>query len=627
MKVAEEASQGSKVLVRGGDRSLWFENWTSTGVIWNDLNENPSIPDLTIKDFINNKFLYLHELQDLLPLDVLRTLEHFDETLVPGCDLLIWQHSSSGSFTFKSAYLRLRKRGLEDYFSKNYWHKLIPLEEVNLLVVLNNWWNRGSFSSDLKALIKIILSLILWEIWKMRNKMLFEGEKFNREKVILATKVHICNVLMTHDLQAQNVEERNWIENNFGFQLQKVRMKTCMAVRWKASKGSDYVFNIDGSLINSDSGYGFCIRKRNGSSVYGESGYLGRGDSFDAEVYGVLFGVQKCCQLGLEKVDIQTDNKDEEFAEKDDVVDCVKGMSLANDMIINVVSGKRKNGVLMRCFKGGKVKGSLEDCEKYVSTDSKTQITGCKFKVYVHSVSGRWRIYVYPANGYKKYNPIFRYKLEYSRQKIGTHYCGFPLNRLKCQVSHTCSEKLNTEWLKTQEWKKEVNDRCDHVVYWTCRIPCVCALKKAADAGTSITLKHIHPFWATVNIGEQAATGGSTDVDDDVLYTTQLMEELNECPKAVRRTTNRAFHDIMHLDQCGFKQPEEVKRRKGRPKGAKSKIKATLNVWDYRDDTLGKSTTVTSDSSKKRPSSSGGRKNASTGPPCRKKSVVYGGVD
>ncbi|CAI9106264.1 OLC1v1005385C1 [Oldenlandia corymbosa var. corymbosa] len=395
---------------------------------------------------------------------------------------------------------------------------------------------------------------------------------------------------------------------------------------------------------------------------------------------------------------------DEEFAKKDDAVAWVKGMGMANAMLINVVSSKKKNVVLMRCCKEGNV--SVDDGEYYITSDSKTQITGCKFKLYVHLVDGKWRIRVYPgefgmhnhdlfdedhptrglSDGVKQliqgmskdgcrpcqimaaierifpdekvnrrqvYNfrkklrnegfPVLgessamdvttktlsvakhhgyiimtycnqetgkvesahkqlktwlktsaasldtlwakvhleiqsqlteiRYKLEYSRQKIGTHYCSFPLNRLKCQVSHTCLQKLNTEWSKAQEWKEETNDQCDHVVYWTCRIPCACALKKAADAGTSITLKHIHPFWATLNIGEQAGTSTPSDVDDEVLYTRQLMEELNECPKAK---------------------------------------KATPNVWDYRDDAQGKSTTVTSDSSKKRPSSSGGRTDAST---------------
>ncbi|CAI9094786.1 OLC1v1030581C1 [Oldenlandia corymbosa var. corymbosa] len=85
---------------------------------------------------------------------------------------------------------------------------------------------------------------------------------------------------------------------------------------------------------------------------------------------------------------------DEEFSEKDDAVAWVKGMGMANGMIINVVSSKRKNGVLMRCCKGGKVS---VDGEYYVTSDSKTQITGCKFKLYVHLVDGKWRIRVYPG--------------------------------------------------------------------------------------------------------------------------------------------------------------------------------------------------------------------------------------
>ncbi|CAI9113635.1 OLC1v1014274C1 [Oldenlandia corymbosa var. corymbosa] len=86
---------------------------------------------------------------------------------------------------------------------------------------------------------------------------------------------------------------------------------------------------------------------------------------------------------------------DEEFAKKDDAVAWVKGMGMANDMLINVVSSKKKNTVLMRCCKGGNV--SVDDGEYYVTSDSKTQITGCKFKLYVHLVDGKWRVRVYPG--------------------------------------------------------------------------------------------------------------------------------------------------------------------------------------------------------------------------------------
>ncbi|CAI9115624.1 OLC1v1016584C1 [Oldenlandia corymbosa var. corymbosa] len=370
---------------------------------------------------------------------------------------------------------------------------------------------------------------------------------------------------------------------------------------------------------------------------------------------------------------------DEEFAKKDGVVAWVKGMGMAND--------------------------------------SKTQITGCKFKLYVHLVDGKWRIRVYPGEFGMHNHELFdedhptkglsdgEKQLIQGMSKDGCRPCqimaaierifpdekvnrrqvynfrkklrneGFPvlgessamdvatktlsvakhhgyiimidcnqetdvvesnnqdeynkavavINRRwqsfprvltyiqktwlvvdykfikawtnavfhmgntttgRVESAHkqlktwleTSTASLDTLWAKAQEWKEETNDRCDHVVYWTCRIPCACVLKKAADTGTSITLKHIHPFWATLNIGEQAGTSAPSDVDDEVLYTRQLMEGLNECPKAVQRTVNRVLHDIMHPDQCGFKQPEEVKRRKGRPKGAKSKKKAEANT-------------------------------------------------
>ncbi|CAI9089204.1 OLC1v1023726C1 [Oldenlandia corymbosa var. corymbosa] len=97
----------------------------------------------------------------------------------------------------------------------------------------------------------------------------------------------------------------------------------------------------------------------------------------DGEDYNILFATE------------------EEFSEKDDAVACVKGMGMTNGMIINVVSSKRKNAVLMRCCKRGKV--SVDDGEYYLTSDSKTQITGCKFKLYVHLVDGKWHIRVYPG--------------------------------------------------------------------------------------------------------------------------------------------------------------------------------------------------------------------------------------
>ncbi|CAI9106368.1 OLC1v1005506C1 [Oldenlandia corymbosa var. corymbosa] len=134
------------------------------------------------------------------------------------------------------------------------------------------------------------------------------------------------------------------------------------------------------------------------------------------------------------------------------------------------------------------------------------------------------------------------------------------------------------------------------VVYWTCRIPCACALKKAADVGTSITLKHIHPFWATLNIGEQAGTSAPSDVDDEA-----SVDSNNPRRSRVGRGGLRGLNQRKKAEANTLAHEQSPQK------------KATPNLWDYRDEAQGKSTTVTSDSSKKRPSSSGGRTDASTG--------------
>ncbi|CAI9093469.1 OLC1v1028971C1 [Oldenlandia corymbosa var. corymbosa] len=325
---------------------------------------------------------------------------------------------------------------------------------------------------------------------------------------------------------------------------------------------------------------------------------------------------------------------DEEFANKDDAVAWVKGMGMAND--------------------------------------SKTQNTGCKFKLYVHPVDGKWRIRVYPGEFGMHNHELFdedhptRGLSDGVKRLIQRHLNkelkidakianGFTYGLWKDVVEANNLDEynkviavINRRWqsfprVLTYIQKTWLVVDYKFVKAWTNAVfhmgntttGRVESAHKQLKTWLETSTASLDTLWAKVHLEIQsqlteirAGTSAPTDVDDEVLYTGWLMEELNECPKAVRRTVNRVLHDIMHPEQCGFKQPEEVKRRKGRPKGAKSKKKteanpvaheqspqkkATPNVWDYRDEAQGKSTTVTSDSSKKRPSSSGGRTDASTG--------------
>ncbi|CAI9117305.1 OLC1v1018675C1 [Oldenlandia corymbosa var. corymbosa] len=197
----------------------------------------------------------------LLDLRMVQGLHNMEVIMNDERDLFSWQHSASCNFSIKSAYLHLRRENQKDSLARNFWHQSIPL--------------RVSFF-----------------VWKLRNLL-----------------VSFPEILSNFGIQVRYVVERDFIERTFGLQLQKIQKRTCISVCWKPSREKGFVLNSDGLAINDDSGHGIAIRHHDGYFMYGEHGFLGAGDSFGSEVYGLLFGVRKCDQLDLAIVDIQTDNK------------------------------------------------------------------------------------------------------------------------------------------------------------------------------------------------------------------------------------------------------------------------------------------------------------------------------
>ncbi|CAI9090147.1 OLC1v1024851C1 [Oldenlandia corymbosa var. corymbosa] len=86
-------------------------------------------------------------------------------------------------------------------------------------------------------------------------------------RAILEIEKGVRNVLSVHDLKAGNVEERNFVEQAFGFKLKRIKKCHCITVKWMAARAEGYRLNTDSSLVNTDSGYGFAIRKHDGNLI------------------------------------------------------------------------------------------------------------------------------------------------------------------------------------------------------------------------------------------------------------------------------------------------------------------------------------------------------------------------
>ncbi|CAI9105813.1 OLC1v1004827C1 [Oldenlandia corymbosa var. corymbosa] len=97
------------------------------------------------------------------------------------------------------------------------------------------------------------------ELWKARNKFLFEDVVISNFAIIRAAMLDIENMLFIHKPPSKYIEERNFLASLFNLKLGRVQ-KSVKVV------------------------------------------------SFMAETYGLLFGIRRCVLLGLKRVEIQTDN-------------------------------------------------------------------------------------------------------------------------------------------------------------------------------------------------------------------------------------------------------------------------------------------------------------------------------
>ncbi|CAI9105994.1 OLC1v1005042C1 [Oldenlandia corymbosa var. corymbosa] len=81
-KVENRAVVHTKVIVPRGDRSFWFDNWSPHGVLWDIQGLEPPLPDLSIREFFQNRQHYLPLLQPSLSDEILHFLMVHDQVLM-----------------------------------------------------------------------------------------------------------------------------------------------------------------------------------------------------------------------------------------------------------------------------------------------------------------------------------------------------------------------------------------------------------------------------------------------------------------------------------------------------------------------------------------------------------------
>lgn len=129
MSVDDIMRTNSRVLVRDGSASFIFDNWMGGGALVDlfDIPYADSLRTLALHDVHIAGSWDLAALSDFLPQEALALVQAHTFTFAATPDVVLWEPSSSGRFSFKSAYEILRPKQFSSPDLQHVWNVAVPL--------------------------------------------------------------------------------------------------------------------------------------------------------------------------------------------------------------------------------------------------------------------------------------------------------------------------------------------------------------------------------------------------------------------------------------------------------------------------------------------------------------------
>ena len=172
---------------------------------------------------------------------------------------------------------------------------------------LITWWLSPALSRQQRFVLDVLPSLICWNIWKARNRAVFDG--------IQPQGQGICNMVAQDVKAAFEIRFQKELGMlTFPQFYEKISYPSYVynisVVRWKGGGQGVLTLNTDGCSKGNPGvcGGGGVVRDSNGHAVFAFSAFLGEGTSLRAEALAALVGIRLCRAKGVERLAIQADS-------------------------------------------------------------------------------------------------------------------------------------------------------------------------------------------------------------------------------------------------------------------------------------------------------------------------------
>eukprot|EP00253_Pinus_taeda_P035953 PITA_35953 len=194
-------------------------------------------------------------------------------------------------------------------------------KENDIINSLRQWPQRPYKSELLNRLWNILPGLILWSIWKERNKRIFKNQCSQIEDIWKRLCTNLQETLMLRkwsqeDLPSQANEEN--ILNNWHLVLPQALQKNEGAKsssinnsKWKAPPKNHYKLNFDGASKGNlgTAGFGGIIRNHEGSHMQIYFGNIGWDTNNSAKMEGLWQGLTLAWNLNLQPLVVEGDSQ------------------------------------------------------------------------------------------------------------------------------------------------------------------------------------------------------------------------------------------------------------------------------------------------------------------------------
>ncbi|WMV18188.1 hypothetical protein MTR67_011573 [Solanum verrucosum] len=183
--VREEVEHDIWWQIKAGNSSFWFDNWTRQGALYYTEGNLAQEEELEVKDFIINGMWDEGKLRNLVSEEM---VEHIilnirPKTLETVIDKAWWSGNSTGLFTVKSTYHRVRGRKAKEEWRRYMWIKGMPIK----------------------------ISFFLWRVW--RRKIAID-DNLKKMKIPVVSKCYCCKKgemeTMTHLLLTAPIAQKLW---------------------------------------------------------------------------------------------------------------------------------------------------------------------------------------------------------------------------------------------------------------------------------------------------------------------------------------------------------------------------------------------------------------------------------